>query len=102
MSAKRPLIIIGTSGSHDYLKPNENDNKRFWPVRVVVASAPDRLEPSAAAALKDYLLRTPDEARSYQRAVNAPSAHGDRADLPTAEPDESGKARPDDPTKMEY
>ena len=32
MVPKRPLIIIGTSGSHDYLKPSENDTKRFWPV----------------------------------------------------------------------
>ena len=34
MAPKRPLIIIGTSGSHDYLKPSENDKKRFWPVVV--------------------------------------------------------------------
>jgi hypothetical protein len=58
------FVIIGTSGSLDYLKPHENDNKRFWPVRVVVPQ------------------------------------HDDRADLPTAEPDESGTARPDDPTKV--
>ena len=43
MSPKRPLIIIGTSGSHDYLKPHKNDKKRFWP--VVVPQPDDRADP---------------------------------------------------------
>ena len=44
MAPKRPLIIIGTSGSHDYLKPHENDQKRFWP--VVVPLHDERADPA--------------------------------------------------------
>jgi hypothetical protein len=45
MAPKRPLIIIGTSGSHDYLKPHKNDNKRFWPIRIVMPQHDDRTDP---------------------------------------------------------
>jgi predicted P-loop ATPase len=30
--AKKPFMVIMTSGSHDYLK-NTSDNRRFWPVQ---------------------------------------------------------------------
>lgn len=68
MSTKRPWIIIGTSGSHDYLREGAG-SKRFWPVVIPLA-------------LTD-------------------GTNG-RGDLSTDEHDESGKARQDDPKKMEY
>lgn len=60
MAAKRPLIIIGTSGSHDYLKPRENDNKRFWP--VMVPRHHERADPST-----DPCVEEPDESVETHR-----------------------------------
>ena len=89
MLSKRLLIIIGTSGSHDYLKPRENDNKRFWPVGLPGADLKRDLSDEERTALDSFLAHHAD-------------AQDDRADLPTEEHDESRKARPDDSTKMEY
>ena len=89
MAPKRPIIFIGTSGSHNYLKPHENDNKRFWPVVPSRADLKRDLSDDERAALDLFLARCAD-------------ARDGRADLPTDEHDESRKARPDDSTKTEY
>ncbi len=36
--AKKLLVVIGTSGSHDYLKDTAHD-RRYWPVRVELSTA---------------------------------------------------------------
>lgn len=36
---KRPFVVIGTSGSTDYLK-DATDDRRFWPVRVEPSTGP--------------------------------------------------------------
>ena len=43
IESKRPLVIIGTSGSTDYLK-DTTGNRRYWPV----ASPPADMPPLSA------------------------------------------------------
>lgn len=38
---KRHFVIIGTSGSHDYLK-DSTGNQRFWPVKVPLVMKSNR------------------------------------------------------------
>lgn len=39
IEAKRPLVVIGTSGSTDYLHDKTRD-RRFWPVSATSAAQP--------------------------------------------------------------
>lgn len=53
----KPLVIIGTSGSSDYLR-GANDDRRFWPVKVQLGqpSGNERSRgdlPSTEAARRD-------------------------------------------------
>jgi predicted P-loop ATPase len=57
MSSKRPMVIIGTSGSHDYLR-DPNGEKRFWPVHVDASNGRD-LSPAEQRALARLLGRDP-------------------------------------------
>ena len=57
MAPKRPIIFIGTSGSQDYLKPHENDNKRFWAVAPSRSDLTRDLSDDERAALETFLVR---------------------------------------------
>ena len=49
----KPLVIIGTSGSSDYLRAG-NDTRRFWPVNVRTEHQAARGDlPSAQATRRD-------------------------------------------------
>lgn len=52
--AKKPLVVIGTSGSHDYLK-DSTGNKRFWPVGEPSEAGGAPISPEDEARLKAYL-----------------------------------------------
>jgi len=56
-AAKRPLVVIGTSGSHDYLKDTTGE-KRFWPVREPSSGVVEPVSPEDRARLDAYLAAT--------------------------------------------
>jgi hypothetical protein len=51
---KKTLVLIGTSGSHDYLRDPTGD-RRFWPVRESSSTGVDLLSPGDRARLDAYL-----------------------------------------------
>jgi len=84
MEDKRPLIVIGTSGSTDYLR--DMGDKRYWPVVVADDGEPcDGLHDEGAPAI--YLC-----SRCY------PQPQGDLFELAHDEYDEN---RRDDDGQME-
>ncbi len=98
--AKRALVIIGTSGSTDYLK--DTDNRRYWPV---VPNAVEADAPPLSAEDQAILKRLIEENCDGLHDEGAPSHYlcsrcfpDLRGDL--AEPYEDEEARPE-PEEME-
>lgn len=54
---KKPLVVIGTSGSHDYLNDTTGD-RRFWPVRVPPTAADTPLSPEDQAVIDKLVAMT--------------------------------------------
>jgi hypothetical protein len=62
----RSFVIIGTSGSHDYLKDPTGD-RRYWPVRVSSSTGPEvaelaegtQLSPEERTLLNDLIVSRP-------------------------------------------
>ena len=50
----KPFVIIGTSGSHDYLKDGTGD-RRYWPIRVALTADP--LSPRHQAIVDKLMKR---------------------------------------------
>lgn len=51
--AKKTLVVIGTSGSHDYLK--DTGNKRYWVVGEPSAATAEPISPEDQALFKAFL-----------------------------------------------
>lgn len=58
IESKKLLVVIGTSGSHDYLKDTTG---RFWPVRVPVVPSGAPLSPEDRAVINKYLAASAED-----------------------------------------
>lgn len=58
--SRKPLVIVGTSGSHDYLN-DATGKRRFWPVRAPSSIGPvEALSPKDRALLDELIGLTAD------------------------------------------
>lgn len=51
---RKPFVVIGTSGSHDYLKDATGD-RRYWPVQVPATAAQRPLSPEDRAIVDKFV-----------------------------------------------
>ena len=111
IESKRPLVIIGTSGSTDYLK--DTGNRRYWPVAVSINTPPATAEDLAVvqrfveATGGKWLVEAGEDCDGLH-AEGAPVQYlcsrcfpDLRGDLAASHDDEYEEARRDDAEEME-